>query len=278
MGTTRLALQRIIRFPTREVDLEERSSMIPVIVILTAISMMLVEAFVPGRSWPKVATWWLRAAILNLFQVGSVFVAGVVWDGWMQEHRPWSLDGIGTTKGALLGYFAVTFVYYWWHRLRHQIPFLWKWLHQVHHSAARIEVITSFYKHPLEILVNGVLSSAILYLGVGLSPEAAAVAVLLTGLAELFYHWNVPTPRWIGYIFQRPESHCVHHQENLHSYNYADLPLWDILFGTFRNPEKWNETCGFGEKEHRLVEMLRGVDVNEGTPSPAPGDKTESSS
>jgi sterol desaturase/sphingolipid hydroxylase (fatty acid hydroxylase superfamily) len=82
-------------------------------------------------------------------------------------------------------------------------------------------------------------------------------------LAELFYHWNVKTPHWLGYIFQRPESHCVHHQEGVHSFNYADLPLWDMLFGTFRNPRTWEARCGFGaENEHRLLEMLFGVDVN----------------
>jgi sterol desaturase/sphingolipid hydroxylase (fatty acid hydroxylase superfamily) len=116
-----------------------------------------------------------------------------------------------------------------------------------------------------------VLSSAILYLVVGLSPKAASLAVLLTGLAELVYHWNVRTPHWLGYIFQRPESHCVHHQEGLHSFNYADLPLWDMLFGTFRNPKEWQARCGFGPLEHRLPEMLIGVDINEQFPAPNPG-------
>ena len=48
--------------------------------------------------------------------------------------------------------------------------------HQVHHSPQRIEIITSFYKHPFEILANSVLSSAILYLLVGVGPEAGARA------------------------------------------------------------------------------------------------------
>ena len=57
-------------------------------------------------------------------------------------------------------------------------------------------------------------------------------------------------------------QHCVHHQEGLHHYNYADLPVWDMLFGTFHNPRDWHERCGFGEKGHELLEMLRGHDVN----------------
>ncbi len=47
---------------------------------------------------------------------------------------------------------------------------------------------------------------------------------------------NIRTPQWLGYIVQRPESHSVHHGRGVHHYNYSDLPLFDILFGTFRNP------------------------------------------
>jgi sterol desaturase/sphingolipid hydroxylase (fatty acid hydroxylase superfamily) len=102
----------------------------------------------------------------------------------------------------------------------------------------------------------------VLYLVVGLGPEACAYAVLVTGVAELFYHWNVRTPYWLGFVIQRPESHCVHHERGVHAYNYADLPLWDMLFGTFRNPRRWNASCGFGEdRERRIGEMLRGKKV-----------------
>jgi sterol desaturase/sphingolipid hydroxylase (fatty acid hydroxylase superfamily) len=240
---------------------------IPLIVLAAAVVMIACEVAYPGRSWPKVATWWLRTVLLNLVQVGVIFLAGVAWNGWMVRHRLWSADSLGVTGGAVVGYLVITFIYYWWHRWRHEVDLLRRWFHQVHHSPQRIEVITSFYKHPFELVVNSLLSSAILYLLVGLSPEAASVAVLLTGLAELFYHWNVPTPYWLGYLVQRPESHCVHHQEGVHSYNYADLPVWDMLFGTFRNPRRWEARCGFGpEREERLVQMLWGVDVNKAVP------------
>ena len=86
--------------------------------------------------------------------------------------------------------------------------------------------------------------------------------MLLCGLAELVYHWNVKTPRWLGLFFQRPEMHCVHHREGSHHFNYGDLPLWDILFGTYHNPESFHGRCGFGDKEHHFVDMLKGVDVN----------------
>src|SRR5205823_3491246 len=126
-------------------------------------------------------------------------------------------------------------------------PFLWRWLHQVHHSPQRIELITSFYKHPLELLANGILSSALVYWVVGLDVPAATLAVTLTGVAELFYHWNVRTPHWVGFLIQRPESHLVHHERDLHALNYSDLPVWDMMFGTFRNPRQDRGVCGFAD-------------------------------
>ena len=247
--------------------------LIPAIVLAFAAVMIVYEVRQPGRAFPSVAGWWWRAGLLNAVQAGMVFVAGWTWDRWFLEIRHPLAGRMGVVVGAVVGYLVITFIYYWWHRWRHEVPLLWRWLHQVHHSPQRIEIITSFYKHPLEIATNSVLSSAILYGLVGLDSRAATYAVLLTGLGELFYHWNVATPHWVGYIFQRPESHCVHHQEGIHHYNYADLPLWDMLFGTFKNPRSFRGACGIGEHERRLAEMLAGRDMTarRGMPNPAHG-------
>jgi len=229
------------------------------VVLAIAVVMIAVEQLRPGRVWPAVRTWWLRAAALNLVQIGIVFLAGSTWDSWFAHHHAWSAARLGTAGGAILGYVVITFIYYWWHRARHESDLLWRWMHQVHHSATRIEIITAFYKHPLEQVVNGILSSAIVYGLIGLDVRAATLAVTLTGIAELFYHWNIRTPYWLGFIIQRPESHLVHHQEGLHAYNYSDLPLWDMLFGTFRNPRTWNGRCGFaGDREQHLGDLLGG--------------------
>jgi sterol desaturase/sphingolipid hydroxylase (fatty acid hydroxylase superfamily) len=207
--------------------------------------------------------WLWRALSLNLLQAAMVYLAGVTWDPWLREAQVWSSRDWPVPLAALFGYVVLTFVYYFWHRARHEVDWLWKWVHQVHHSPQRIEIITSFYKHPLELLLNSILSSLVLYGLCGLSVTAATSAVLLSGLAELFYHWNIRTPAWLGPFFQRPESHCVHHELGRHTSNFADLPLWDILFRTYDNRPTFAGRCGFDDnREARLGAMLVGVDVN----------------
>ena len=166
-------------------------------------------------------------------------------------------------SSALVAYFLSTFVYYWWHRLRHDSPFFWRLCHQLHHSPRRLEIVASFYKHPVEIALNSLLSSTLVFALLGCSPQAGAFYTLLTALAEFFYHWNIRTPRWLGFIVQRPESHRVHHQYRHHTNNFADLPIWDWLFGTFKNPRGFAGRCGFDAwREERLEDMLAFRDVN----------------
>lgn len=222
--------------------------------------MWMLEVLRPGRAWPKRKLWIVRALTINAGQVLVVVLGSMTWDRAMPGLVVWDIGTESIVAGALAGYLLITFIYYWWHRARHEVPFLWRCLHQLHHSPQRLEVLTTFYKHPLEILINGLLSSSILYLLLGLSPAQASVAVLMTGLAELFYHWNVRTPHWLGFFVQRPESHCVHHARGSHTSNFSDLPLWDWLFGTLDNPRSHQFECGFpGEQEYALGRMLAGL-------------------
>ena len=238
------------------------------LVIGFGIVMLVYERQRPAWPFLAVRGWWLRAMSLTVVQAATAWLASATWDLWLSGAALWRVGGYGLAADALIGYFALTFVYYWWHRARHEVPLLWRWLHQVHHSPARLELFTAFYKHPLEILLNGVLSSTILHVGLGLSAESASLTVVITGIAELAYHWNVRSPYWIGFLFQRPESHRVHHERGRHTGNFSDLPLWDMLFGTFENPRVAPRDCGFaGDAECELVALLAGKRV--ARPQPA---------
>ena len=238
--------------------------MLPLLIVV-AFLMLVIERVWPGQALPDSKGWWLRIAAVNLAQLGIVILAGVTWDRWFQGRSLFvlsELDSVWLEAG--IAYFVSTFVYYGWHRLRHESKCFWRLCHQLHHSPARLEVLASFYKHPVEITINSVLSASLVYLLLGCSIESAALYTAFTALAEYFYHWNIKTPRWLGPWFQRPESHRVHHQYHHHTQNYADLPIWDILFGTYHNPQTTPKRCGFdADKEQQFGSMLAFQDVHQ---------------
>jgi sterol desaturase/sphingolipid hydroxylase (fatty acid hydroxylase superfamily) len=109
----------------------------------------------------------------------------------------------------------------------------------------------------------------------GLSAQAITVMLLVTNFFSIFQHANIRTPQWLGYFVQRPESHTLHHGKGLHKYNYSDLPLFDIIFGTFRNPKDFEcETGFYNGASARVVDMLLWQDVTQSEPA-AEQNKTE---
>lgn len=235
------------------------------LIVVAGLGMMAIEALRPARPLPRVRGFWPRAVALNLAQAGAVVLAGLTFDRWFADASLFSLGHWPSVAAVATAYLVSSFIYYWWHRARHEVPLLWRACHQVHHSVSRLSVIAAFYKHPLEFLCNSLLSTLIAYPLLGLTPMQAGWVTAICGLAEFFYHWNVRTPRWLGWIIQRPEMHRVHHRRGHHRHNFADLPLIDLCFGTFLNPRRADGPCGFhGNREQRLPAMLAFHDLHRG--------------
>lgn len=236
------------------------------VILLCALCVCYALEFVrPLASRMPIATWVWRVWLLNGIHLLVALAIVAAWS-WM-ARQPVALLHLSTrltTAGAAgVGYLAYTFVFYWWHRARHASDAIWRTLHQIHHSARRLETVTAFYKHPLETIVNAVIAGVLMFWVLGLDVHAAAACTVLAGLADFFYHANLRTPAWIGLFVQRPEMHRLHHECDRHEGNYGDLPVWDFLFGTLRLPTTADVACGFTpEREERLGEMLRGVDVH----------------
>jgi sterol desaturase/sphingolipid hydroxylase (fatty acid hydroxylase superfamily) len=235
-------------------------------VIGIGIFFIILERIIPDQKLPEAKGWWLRVCLINCFQIGIVILGTYTWDQWFNGIHLFNLkEQFSPFVCALISYAVITFIFYWWHRWRHEYNFLWLLCHQLHHSASRIETITSFYKHPVEIILDSILICAINNLLLGINIDGAAFVLLLTACAEYFYHMNIRTPHWLGYFFQRPEMHRIHHEQGKHYSNFSDLPVWDMLFGTYKNPKEKKTICGFKpEREKRLADILLFKNVNSG--------------
>ncbi len=126
------------------------------------------------------------------------------------------------------------FIWYWYHRLAHEVNILWG-AHVVHHQSedfnytvsARITVFQAFAR----MLFWSVLPIA------GFPPAMIISVQLVHGIYPFFIHTRtIGKLGFLEYILVTPSHHRVHHASN-EKYldkNYGDvLIIWDKLFGTF---------------------------------------------
>ncbi|MBN4065713.1 sterol desaturase family protein [Candidatus Amoebophilus asiaticus] len=231
-------------------------------IIMSTMIFLILERVFPGRLLPNKAGWYVRSIFINLIQLGITLLTGQLWISFFQKASLFDLWALNNPAiEGLIGWFIGTFFFYWWHRIRH-LKGWWRIFHQIHHSPGRIEILTSFYKHPIEILSNSILSGLILYGLLGVSIEGAFWYNFFAATGEYFYHANLKSPKWLRYFIQTPELHSIHHQLDVHHYNFGDIPLWDRFFGTYKDTTEFVEKCGFPkDNERKLWKMLIFKDV-----------------
>src|SRR6056297_860898 len=221
--------------------------------ILGIIGLAFVPAFMAldlvyeAREFEAPRWYRLRmfAATIAVF-AGSIAITtfwGTVFEGASL------LDGsvLGTWGGVAAGILVYELIHYTYHRSAHRFDWLWLAGHQVHHSAEKLDAFGANYLHPIDLFFFTTWSSLVFFPLLGLTAEAGAICAT-----------------WLGYLIQRPESHLVHHARGRHEFNYANLPLWDMVFGTFRNPRSVEgvEAGFWNGASTRILDMLRFRDVS----------------
>jgi sterol desaturase/sphingolipid hydroxylase (fatty acid hydroxylase superfamily) len=238
----------------------------PLELLLDPLSLMIIamyallmawEAIWPGRKLPQVRFWKIRGILSFFVYFYLSSYLPILWARFLPDTQLMDLSGWGTIGGGLAGILLYELGMYIWHRSMHRNKYLWKVFHQMHHSAERLDTYGAFYFSPLDMIGFTALGTVCFSVLAGFSPQAITFTLLFANFLGIFQHANIRTPAWMGYIVQRPESHTVHHAKGIHAYNYSDLPLFDILFGTFRNPASYEHETGFYHgASNRVGEML----------------------
>jgi sterol desaturase/sphingolipid hydroxylase (fatty acid hydroxylase superfamily) len=183
-------------------------------------------------------------------------------ESWMRYHV-FTGARLGLLGGVLVGYPLTALGSALLHRSFHEFHPLWLLGHQLHHSPRRLDIPGSVVFHPVDIALQTLPATLVSVFVLGLDPVAAAAVGYVSAFYAMFQHWNVRTPRWLGYFIQRPESHGLHHELGVHARNYSDFPLWDIVMGTFANPDTFDGEVGFaGDAPRRVGAMLLFRDAN----------------
>jgi sterol desaturase/sphingolipid hydroxylase (fatty acid hydroxylase superfamily) len=140
---------------------------------------------------------------------------------------------------------------YWYHRLFHQVPFLWGF-HAVHHSAKSMDWLAGARMHFVELVLLRSATSLPLFT-LGFSPAVMQAYIAFVYVWSSLLHANLKGDfDRLGHWIATPRFHHWHHglEKEAVDVNFAiHLPFLDKLFGTFHLPPgRWPENYGVPEK------------------------------
>jgi sterol desaturase/sphingolipid hydroxylase (fatty acid hydroxylase superfamily) len=186
-----------------------------------------------------VAVGHAATGVLNGAFVSTVYLA--LWD-LTPIHLP-----VKDWRTWIVGFIAVEFAYYWFHRWSHAVRWLWA-SHAVHHSAEEFTLPAAVRLGWTSALSGGWLVFAPLVL-LGWHPVMVAGLLALNLMYQFLLHTEaVGKLGFAELVLNTPAHHRVHHASNA---NYIDknfggvLIVFDRWFGTYAD-ELPHEPCRYG--------------------------------
>lgn len=149
------------------------------IVPIAYVALVLSESKMGGRRFPRVRLWkWTGALFFAVLLTISLLTPFFIPLEWLEARRVLDLSGWGFA-GVVPALLTTSFLTYWLHRAEHRLDWMWRGMHQLHHSVLRVDVSGAFFTHPAEMVAKitiGVVVSVFLY---GLAPVIAATVSTL---------------------------------------------------------------------------------------------------
>ncbi len=216
--------------------------------VFLAIFLLLfcLEALRPLRrpKWAWGPRWVLNGAVTALAFITGAFTVRPVALGaaaWIEGQGFGLLHLLPLPFWARLaaGVLLMDLTFYYWHRLNHTRPLLWRF-HNVHHLDPDLDLSTSFRFHFGEVLYS--TAFRLLQVGLlGVLPVTYLTYEVLFNCATMFHHSNVRLPvrleRLVNKVLVTPRMHGVHHsvvaREAYSNYSVV-FSLWDRLHRSLR--------------------------------------------
>lgn len=165
---------------------------------------------------------------------------------------------------------------YWYHRLHHQIPWLWRF-HRTHHSASYMGMSMASRQNAFYTIFFSqiYLTSALVYLGLGASALLVqTIKSMITTLAHSSITWDKPFYKYrvlhpLAWLLERfistPATHHAHHAASTddgigyYKGNFGNMFfLWDVIFGTAHISRRYPNAYGIShyEKDQWYAQFL----------------------
>lgn len=142
---------------------------------------------------------------------------------------------------VLIAFIIIDFIDYWRHRISHTFVFWWR-LHAIHHSVSQMHILKATRHYCIDMVWASLVMNIPLIL-LGAPKEVFLWHAAMINFLGVLTHANVDMrfPKFFHYIFVSAPVHFIHHSIIMKegNSNYGTIfSFWDILFGTFTDPNK----------------------------------------
>lgn len=222
-----------------------RMSSLLVVLAVLGVLFALEQLFPLRRRRRRLAPRLLVNGVLSVgtYGVAAVLVrpAGLATLAWSEASafgvlRLFALPGIAELAVGML---LLDLSFYYWHRLNHRLPFLWRF-HNVHHSDPDLDASTGFRFHFGEVALSSVFR-VVQVAAIGPALSTFLLYELVFQIETFFHHGNLRLParfeRGLNVLIVTPRMHGIHHSQfhDETDSNYSVVfSVWDRLHRTFR--------------------------------------------
>jgi sterol desaturase/sphingolipid hydroxylase (fatty acid hydroxylase superfamily) len=234
------------------------------IVVLTLVVLMVLE-----RVFPMVQVRSnLNRLVRNFSFAGINFLLGplivIPVTALAAGHAlHWQPEWWSGWTGLALNLLILDCWIYFWHRVNHVVPFLWRF-HEVHHLDETLDASSALRFHFGEVVLSS-LVRAVFIIILGMPILTVVIFETLVTMAAIFHHSNIKLPdrveKLLSLIIVTPSVHWVHHHalRSDTDANYSTiLSIWDQLFGSVAlGARKPDMLIGVeGAKEQKLLRLI----------------------
>jgi sterol desaturase/sphingolipid hydroxylase (fatty acid hydroxylase superfamily) len=144
------------------------------------------------------------------------------WSGWL---------------GLAIDLLLLDMWIYWWHRVNHVLPLLWRF-HEVHHLDETLDTTSALRFHFGEVILSSLVRAVVIFI-LDMPLTTVVVFEALVLISALFHHSNVRLPvgleHALSFVIVTPSIHWVHHhaiRADTDSNYSTILSIWDRVFGS----------------------------------------------
>lgn len=202
------------------------------------VSFMLLEYYLSKRQNKKIHHFNESIANVNVGiveRISDLLISGSFFFVFSWLNQNFSLFEIKSNWVTwILLFLATDLLWYWYHRLGHEVNLFWA-AHIVHHQSEDFNYTTTARITVFQAIARGIFWSILPI--IGFKADMITIFLLIHGTYPFFTHTQlIGKLGWLEYILVTPSHHRVHHSSN-NEYldkNYGDmLIIWDKIFGTF---------------------------------------------